>query len=138
MDYEEFTRNLKAELRANDGVTKTGPMAGRPLMILTTTGAKSGEPREAVITYTREGDKYVVAASKSAAPTNPHWYHNLRVNPEATVEAGGEKFTVHATEATGAERDRLYDQHAEERPEFKDYPNQTTRVIPVFTLERVS
>ena len=137
MDYEAFTRNLKAELRANHGVVHSGPMAGRPLMILTTTGAKSGEPREAVITYTREGDRYVIAASKSAAPTNPHWYHNLIVNPEATVEAGGEKFQVHATEVTGAERDRLYDQHAEERPEFKDYPNKTTRVIPVLTLVRV-
>ena len=138
MDYEEFTRNLKAELRANDGVLKTGPMAGRPLMILTTLGAKSGEPREAVITYTREGEKYVVAASKSAAPTNPHWYHNLLANPEATVEAGGEKFRVRATEVTGAERDRMYGQRAEERPEFKDYPNQTTRVIPVFTLDRLN
>jgi deazaflavin-dependent oxidoreductase (nitroreductase family) len=138
MDYEEFTRNLKAELRSKDGVVQSGPMAGRPLMILTTMGAKSGEQREAVVTYTREGDKYVIAASKSAAPTNPQWYHNLLANPEATVEAGGEKFQAHATEVTGAERDRLYDQHAEERPEFKDYPNQTTRVIPVFTLERVS
>lgn len=138
MDYEEFTRQLKAELRANNGVVQNGPMAGRPLMILTTTGAKSGEPREAVITYTREGDKYVVAASKSAAPTNPHWYHNLLVNPEATVEAGGETFQVRATEATGAERDRLYTQHAEERPEFRDYPNQTKRTIPVFTLDRLN
>jgi deazaflavin-dependent oxidoreductase (nitroreductase family) len=137
MDYEEFTRNLKAELRTNNGVVQSGPMAGRPLMILTTTGAQSGEPREAVITYTREGDKYVVAASKSAAPENPHWYHNLLANPEATVEAGGETFQVRATEVTGAERDRLYQQHAEERPEFKDYPSQTTRVIPVFTLERL-
>jgi deazaflavin-dependent oxidoreductase (nitroreductase family) len=137
MDYEAFTRSMKAELRANNGVVQEGPMAGRPLMILTTTGARSGEPREAIITYTREGDKYVVAASKSAAPTNPHWYHNLRANPEATVEAGGEKFTVRATEVNGAERDRLYAQHAEERPEFRDYPSQTSRVIPVFTLERV-
>ena len=138
MDYEAFTRNLKAELRSNDGVVQSGPMAGRPLMILTTTGAKSGEPREAVITYTREGDKYVIAASKSAAPSNPHWYHNLRVNPQATVEAAGETFQARATEVTGAERDRLYDQHAAERPEFKDYPSQTTRVIPVFTLERIA
>jgi len=138
MDYEAFTRNLKAELRDNHGVVQSGPMAGRPLMILTTIGAKSGEPREAVITYTREGDKYVIAASKSAAPTNPHWYHNLRVNPQATVEAAGETFQARATEVTGAERDRLYDQHAEERPEFRDYPSQTTRVIPVFTLERIS
>jgi len=138
MDYEEFTRNLKADLRANGGVVTSGPMAGRPLMILTTIGAQSGEPREAVITYTREGDKYVIAASKSAAPTNPHWYHNLLAHPEATVEAGGETFQVQATEVTGPERDRLYDQHAEERPEFKDYPTKTTRVIPVFTLERAS
>lgn len=137
MDYEAFTRNMMAALRANNGVIQEGPMAGRPLMILTTTGAKSGEPREAIITYTREGDTYVVAASKSAAPTNPHWYHNLLANPVATVEAGGEKFQARATEATGAERDRLYAQHAEERPEFKDYPNQTSRVIPVFTLERI-
>ena len=138
MDYEAFTRNMKAELRANDGVIQSGPMAGRPLMILTTTGAKSGEPREAIITYTRDGNTYVIAASKSAAPENPHWYHNLLAHPEATVEAGGEKFQARATEATGEERDRLYAQHAEERPEFKDYPNKTTRVIPVITLERVS
>lgn len=138
MGYAEFTRNLMAELRANGGVVRSGPMAGRPLMILTTTGAKSGEPREAVITYTRDGDKYVIAASKSAAPTNPHWYHNLLANPEATVEAGGETFRVRATEVTGAERDQLYDQHAEERPEFKDYPTKTTRVIPVFTLDRLN
>src|SRR5262245_36824552 len=138
MDYEAFTRNMKAELRANQGVIREGPMAGRPLMILTTTGAKSGEPREAIITCTREGEKYVIAASKSAAPTNPHWYHNLVVNPEATVEAGGEKFQVRATEVTGAERDRLYEQHAEERPEFKDCPSKTTRVIPVFTLDRLN
>jgi deazaflavin-dependent oxidoreductase (nitroreductase family) len=138
MDYEAFTRNLKAELRAKDGVVQSGPLAGRPLMILTTTGAKSGEPREAVITYTREGDRYVIVASKSGAPTNPQWYHNLLANPQATVEAGGETFQARATEVTGAERDRLYEQHAEERPEFKDYPSQTTRVIPIFTLERLS
>jgi deazaflavin-dependent oxidoreductase (nitroreductase family) len=138
MDYEAFTRNLKAELRTNDGVVKSGPMAGRPLMILTTSGAKSGEPREAVITYTREGDKYVIAASKSGAPSNPHWYHNLLAHPEATVEAGGEKFQARATEVTGEERNRLYDQHAEQRPEFKDYPANTPRVIPVFTLERIT
>jgi len=138
MDYEEFTRNMKAELRANGGVIQSGPMAGRPLMILTTTGAKSGEPREAIVTFTREGDSYVIAASKSGADTNPHWYHNLQVNPVATVEAGGEKFQARATEASGEERDRLYAQHAEERPEFKDYPNKTKRVIPIFTLDRLN
>jgi deazaflavin-dependent oxidoreductase (nitroreductase family) len=138
MDYEAFTNNLIADLRSNGGVVTTGPMAGRPLMILRSTGAKSGAERTAVITYTRDGDRYVVAASKSGAPTNPGWYHNLRANPVATVEAAGETFRVRATEATGAERQRLYDQHAQERPEFRDYPNKTARVIPVFTLDRLT
>lgn len=138
MDYEAFTNNLMADLRNNGGVVTTGPMAGRPLMILHSTGAKSGAERTAVITYTRDADRYVIAASKSGAPTHPDWYHNLIANPVATVEAGGETFRVRATEATGAERQRLYDQHAQERPEFRDYPNQTTRVIPVFTLDRVA
>ena len=138
MDYEAFTNNLMADLRANAGRATSGPMAGRPLMILHSTGAKSGAERTAVITYTRDGDRYVIAASKSGAPTNPEWYYNLLANPEATAEASGETFRVRATEATGAERQRLYDQHAEDRPEFRDYPNVTTRVIPVFTLERLN
>jgi deazaflavin-dependent oxidoreductase (nitroreductase family) len=136
MDYEAFTRNIKAELRET-GAISSGPMAGRPLMILTTTGAKSGQPREALITYTRDGDRYVIAASKSGAPEHPQWYFNLHAHPEATVEAAGEKFIARATEAMGAERDRLYDQHAEQRPEFNEYPKKTDRVIPVFTLERL-
>jgi deazaflavin-dependent oxidoreductase (nitroreductase family) len=136
MDYEAFTRTLKAELRASGGRVSTGPMAGRPLMILTTTGAKSGAKREAIVTFTRDRDRYVIAASASGSPTNPDWYHNLRANPEATVEADGETVKVRATEALGEERDRLYAQHAEERPEFRDYPSKTPRVIPVFTLER--
>ena len=137
MDYEAFTRNLIADIRAN-GRPTSGPMAGRPLMVLTTTGAKSGRQREAIITYTRDGERYVIAASKSGAPTNPDWYHNLRADPEAMVEADGEKFRVRATEATGDERQRLYDQHAQERAEFRDYPTKTTRVIPVFTLDRLA
>jgi deazaflavin-dependent oxidoreductase (nitroreductase family) len=135
MDYEAFTRNLKEELRTT-GKISSGPMAGRPLMVLTTRGARSGEPREAVVTYTRDGDRYVIAASKSGAPTNPHWYHNLLANPDATVEAGGEKFTATATEAAGAEYERLWNQHAEQRPEFQEYPKKTSRRIPVFTLQR--
>ena len=137
MDYEAFTRAMKEDLRTNGRIT-TGPMAGRPLMILTTTGAKSGEPREAIVTYTRDGDAYVIAASKSGAPTNPSWYYNILANPTVTVEADGEKFDAHGTLTAGAERQRLWDQHAEERPEFKEYPKITTRVIPVITLERIA
>ncbi len=136
MDYEAFTQNLMADLRAN-GRPTAGPMEGRPLMILTSRGARSGTERSAVITYTRDGDRYVIAATASGAPEHPAWYHNLVANPEVTVEADREKFRARATEATGAERDRLYEQHATERPEFRDYPRMVERVIPVFTLERI-
>jgi deazaflavin-dependent oxidoreductase (nitroreductase family) len=136
-DYAAFTRALMSDIREHGRPTQ-GPMAGRPLMILTTKGAKSGAEREAVVTYTRDGDRYVIAASKSGAPTNPNWYHNLRTNPIATVEAEGETFEARATETQGEERERLWNHHADERPEFRDYPSKTTRKIPVFVLERLS
>ena len=125
------------DLRSHGGQVTTGPMAGRPLMILTTKGAKTGEDRVAVVTYTRDGDRYVIAASKSGAPTNPDWFHNLQANPEVGVEAGGESFTAHATVASGDERDRLWEQHADERPEFREYPKITDRVIPMIVLDRI-
>ena len=87
-DYAEFTRMLMDDIRSHGAVT-TGPMAGRPLMILTTTGARTGQERTAIVTYTRDADRYVIAASKSGAPTNPAWYYNLQANPEVTVELGG-------------------------------------------------
>ena len=133
----DFTQKLIDELRSHGGQVTTGPMAGRPLMILTTRGARSGEERTAVVTYTRDGDRYVIAASKSGAPTNPDWFHNLQANPEVSVEAGGEAFTARATVTTGEERDRLWEQHAHERPEFREYPKITDRVIPMILLDRI-
>jgi deazaflavin-dependent oxidoreductase (nitroreductase family) len=133
----DFTQRLIDELRSHGGQVSTGPMAGRPLMILTTRGARSGEERTAVVTYTRDGDRYVIAASKSGAPTNPDWFHNLQANPEVSVEAGGERFTARATVVTGEERDRLWEQHAGKRPEFREYPKITDRVIPVILLDRI-
>jgi len=138
MDYEAFTQALLADMRAHGGQVTSGPMAGRPLMLLTTRGAKTGNQRTAIVTYTRDGDRYVIAASKSGAPTNPAWFHNLRATSEVRVEAGGETFRAHATVTEGAERDRLWSQHAEERPEFRDYPKKTTRVIPVIVLDRLA
>lgn len=136
-DYGAFTRMLIDDMRSHGGQVTTGPMAGRPLMILTTKGAKSGEQRTAIVTYTRDGGPFVIAASKSGAPTNPAWFHNLVKNPEVTVEAGGEKFKARATVTSGEERDRLWDQHAAQRPEFRDYPNKTNRVIPIILLDRI-
>jgi deazaflavin-dependent oxidoreductase (nitroreductase family) len=106
-------------------------------MLLTTRGAKTGLDRSSIITYTRDNDRFVIAASKGGASTNPAWFHNLRANPEVTVEAGGETFRARAAVASGAERDRLWAQHAAERPEFREYPTKTDRVIPVILLDRI-
>jgi deazaflavin-dependent oxidoreductase (nitroreductase family) len=137
MDYEAFTHNLIADMRAHAGQITTGPMAGRPLMLLTTRGARTGNERTAIVTYTRDGGRYVIAASMGGAPTNPAWFYNLRANPEVSAEAGGETFKARSTITTGPERDRLWDQHAAERPEFREYPSLTDRVIPVILLDRI-
>ena len=136
-DYEAFTRMLIDDMRSHGGQVTIGPMAGRPLMLLTTRGAKTGKERASIVTYTRDGDRYVIAASKSGAPTNPAWFHNLEAHPEVTVEAGGETFRARATVTSGEERDRLWQQHAEQLPEFREYPKITDRVIPMVLLERV-
>ena len=91
-DPEAFTRGLLADLRANAGRATSGPMAGRALLILTTTGARTGEPRTAILAYTRDGQAYVVAGSKSGAPTHPAWYTNLVANP--SFEAGASSAPV--------------------------------------------
>jgi deazaflavin-dependent oxidoreductase (nitroreductase family) len=137
-DPATFTQGLIAGLRANKGEVTSGPMAGRPLLILTSTGARSGKPREAILTYTKDRGHLVVAASKSGAPTNPEWYHNLIADPIAQVEAGGETFKARATIQDGAERDRLWANHVAARPEFAEYPKKSGRVIPVITLERLA
>lgn len=137
--YAAFTRSLIADFRANDGVISDGPMAGRRLILLTTTGARSGEPRTSPLAYTRDGEDYVVVASKSGAPTNPAWYLNLLANPVVTVEVGGETFEARATAIDlGPERDRLYARHAEFLPAFTEYETKTERVIPVVRLARIA
>ena len=106
------------------------------LLLLTTTGAKSGQPRIAPVAYSTDGDRYIIAASKGGGPTNPDWYFNLLAHPTVTVEVGAETFPARATIAEGAERDRLYAQHAAQMPGFADYQQKTTRQIPVVILTR--
>ncbi len=108
-----------------------------PLLLLTTTGAKSGQSRTTPVAYSRDGDRLVIAATKGGAPTNPDWYYNLVANPIVTVELGTERFQARATQVTGEERDRLYAEHARLMPGFAEYPKKTARVIPVFVLERI-
>jgi len=136
--YQAFTDALIADFRAHDGQVTSGFFVGRPLLLLHTRGAKSGEQRIAPVAYTRDGDQYVIVASKSGAPTHPAWYLSLLANPRATVEVGGETFDVRATPVDDPdERRRLYDAHAEVHDSFKDYESKTERVIPVVLLDRI-
>lgn len=133
---DAWTRTMIADLRANGGTPSSGPLAGRPLAIMTSKGAKSGQDRTAIVTYHRDGDAFVIAATKGGADEHPAWYHNLVAHPDATFEIGTDVIPVVAREATGEERQRLYDEHARRYPEFAAYPSKTSRVIPVFVLTR--
>ena len=136
MSMNQFNQDLIAEFRANGGKV-TGRFEGRPLLLLTSTGAKSGQPRTMPLVYTTDGDDLVIIASKGGSDANPDWYHNLVANPEATIELPGETFQVRARQTEGEERRRLYDAQATLMPAFADYEKKTTREIPLFVLERV-
>jgi deazaflavin-dependent oxidoreductase (nitroreductase family) len=135
--FAAMTEALIADFRAHSGAVTSGPFAGRSVLLLTTTGAQSGQSRLAPLVYSRDGDHYVIMASKGGAPTHPAWYHNLVAHPIVTVEVGAEKFEARASVAQGAERDRLFAQHAAINPGFNDYQKRTSRVIPVVVLERL-
>jgi|SRR5579859_3552290 len=138
-EYHNFNERLIADFRANQGQFTSGPFQGAELLLLTTTGAKSGKPRTTPLAFTRDGDRLAIVASKAGAPTNPDWYHNLLANPVATVELGPETFQARASVVADAqEHDRLYDQMVAERPNFDEYRKLTSRHIPVIVLERVS
>lgn len=124
------------EFRANEGKVG-GNFAGAPLLLLNSTGAKSGQVRTNPMMYLPDGDRLIVFASKAGAPTNPDWYYNLVANPVATVEVGTDRYEVKATVLIGAERDRLYAKQAELYPGFAEYEAKTDRTIPVVALERI-
>ncbi len=134
-DWDAFNRDVIVEFRANRG--KVGDRK-HPLILLTTTGAKSGLPRTTPLNYTTDGDRIIVIASKAAAPTHPDWYHNLVAHPEATVELGAEQFPVRARVAQGQERERLFNAQAALMPFFAEYQQNTARQIPVIIFERIS
>ena len=131
----DFNRQVIDEFRANDGEVG-GPLEGSPLLLLHTTGAKSGEERVHPVLYQSDGDGLVVFASKAGAPANPDWYHNLVANPEVTVEVGTDTVRVRARVAEGEERERLWSRQKQLMPGFADYEAGTPRQIPVVVLER--
>jgi deazaflavin-dependent oxidoreductase (nitroreductase family) len=110
-DMNEFNRKIIEEFRANAGKVG-GPFAGAPMILITHKGAKSGRSYTTPLVYSRDGDRFVIVASKAGAPNNPAWYHNLVTNPTVTVEIGTEKFQARASVTSGEERERLFNAHA--------------------------
>ena len=135
-DRNARNRKVIEEFRANAGKVE-GRSAGFPLLLLTTTGAKSGRQRINPVAYLPEGQRLVIFATKGGAPTSPDWYHNLVAHPTVTVEAGSETYQARAVVATGEERDQLYARQAALYPMFAEYQKRTTRKIPVIILERL-
>ncbi len=134
-DRNDWNRQTIEAFRANGGKVG-GVWEGRPLLLLTTTGAKSGQRRTNPVMYLADGDRLLIFASKAGAPTNPDWYHNLLANPRVTVEVGAETYDADATVLTGEERDRFYARQSELNPQFGEYQKKTSRKIPVIALSR--
>jgi deazaflavin-dependent oxidoreductase (nitroreductase family) len=133
----DFNQAVIAEFRANAGKVG-GYFDGANLLLLHTTGARSGRARTNPLVYAQDGDRFVVAASKGGADSNPDWYYNLRANPTATIEVGTEQFPVRATIVTEEpQRSELYARLVAHRSGFAEYEQKTTRKIPAILLERI-
>lgn len=137
-EFDEMNRKVIAEFHENAGVVG-GWFEGQDIVLLHTTGAKSGKTRVNPLVALPDGDRVVVIASAGGQPAHPDWYRNLTANPEVTVEQGTETWKGRATEVTGAERDRLYAGMVGRMAQFADYETKTEgiRTIPVIALERI-
>jgi deazaflavin-dependent oxidoreductase (nitroreductase family) len=133
-DRTDWENMLIADMRAHGGAVTSGPLAGHPLLVMENRGARTGQPRRAILTYSRDGGDYVVAGSAGGRPTDPAWIRNVAVNPEVRVETGNEVFDARATPIEGAERDRLWDAHVAALPHFGEYPKKAGRTIPMVRL----
>lgn len=133
-DQRETNRRVIEEFRANGGVLGP-PFSGGNLLLLTTTGARTGRRHTTPMMFVPQGDRLMVIASNIGAPTHPDWYRNLVANPTVTVELGTETFEARATTATGEERARLWASLLEGFPFFADHQAKTDREIPLVLLE---
>ena len=131
---DDWNQKVIEEFRANGGRVG-GSFAGLTLLLLHTTGAKSGKQRVNPLVYQAVDRGYAVFASKAGAPTNPHWYHNLLANRSTTIEVGTETIEVYARVADDAERGEIWNRQKELFPNFAEYEQKTTRTIPVVILE---
>jgi deazaflavin-dependent oxidoreductase (nitroreductase family) len=131
----DWNANVIEEFRTNHG--KVGGMfEGAPLLLLSTTGAKSGATRVNPLMYLPDGERVAIFASKGGAPSHPDWFHNVKANPKVSVEIGDESFEAVATEVTDDERDDLYARQSEAYPQFAEYQADNPRLIPVVVIER--
>jgi deazaflavin-dependent oxidoreductase (nitroreductase family) len=133
-DPQDWNTKIIDEFRANGGEIG-GPFEGAPMLLLHTTGARSGEERVNPMMYQDLGDAVAVFASKAGAPTNPDWYHNLLAHPEVSAEIGTETRRFRARIADGGERERIWSKQKHDYPGFADYEVKTDRQIPVVVLE---
>jgi len=133
-DPNDFNAKVIEEFRANAGRVG-GMFEGMPVVLVHHRGARTGTERVNPLVYLKDGERYVVFASKGGAPTHPAWYHNLLANPRTEIEVGTETIPVEATEATGEERDRLFEEQKRAQPQFAEYEQKTGgRAIPVVVL----
>ena len=137
-DANAWETALIDDLRANGGTPSQGPLAGHPIALMWSTGAKTGERRRSILTYSRDGDAYVVAGTASGAPVDPKWVANVEKDPNVELEINNETFGATAEVVReGPERDRLWAAHVAQLPWFGEYPSQTGgRLIPVVRLRR--
>ena len=131
----DYNADVITDFRSSNG-KPGGRFEGRPILLLTTTGAKSGKRRTNPLMYLEDGDRCVVFASKGGGPTNPDWYHNIVANPWVTLEVGSESFAAQATLATGTERNALFARQVSKQPVFGEYEQKAPRTIPVVVFTR--
>jgi len=133
----DFNSDLINEFRNNHGKVG-GFFADSTVLLLTTTGSKTGKKHTTPLVYTKDGDKFVIIASKGGADEDPHWYLNIKAEPTVEVEVGEEKFSAKATITDEETRKELYAKHSEVYPNFLEYQEKTKRIIPVILLEKIN
>jgi deazaflavin-dependent oxidoreductase (nitroreductase family) len=133
-DPDAFQNELIADMRAHDGAVTQGPLAGHPLLVMTSKGAKSGKSRRAILTFSRENGDFIVAGTAGGSPKTPSWVRNAEANADVEIEAENRTFNAKAQIVNEAERDRLWKEHVATLPWFAEYPKKTGRVIPVVRL----
>jgi deazaflavin-dependent oxidoreductase (nitroreductase family) len=137
IDVNEMNRGVIAQMRANEGKVLEGRFAGSDLLLLTTKGAKSGQPHTNPLMYLRDGDRYVIFASRNGGPKHPDWYFNLVANPDVEIEVKGERFVAKASVPQGDEAERVWSQCIEQRPFLADMRAKARpRKLPLIVLER--